>query len=190
MSASLRHYACGSTHHGMHRIFRGATRETRVFPSGVFLYQDDAGHRVLFDTGYETGPWETGWKGAIYRRLLPVDAPKESGIGRQLEVDGIATSSITHVVLSHLHPDHIGGVRLFPEARFVLTEGQRETLTAPRLREALLPGLLPGWFPLDDARILARGHFVETLVRGVPRRAADLFGDGRYLLIDLPGHAR
>ena len=71
MSARLRHYACGSTTHDPAALFRGGDRGIRTFPSGVFLFDDGSGRRVLFDTGYATGEWRTGWKGSVYRRLLP-----------------------------------------------------------------------------------------------------------------------
>lgn len=189
MNSSLRHYACGQTRHDLRRVFRGAPRETREFPAGVFLY-DDGSRRVLLDTGYETGTWHTGWKGRLYRRMLPVDAQRDDSVTAQLAADGIDPALITHVVLSHLHPDHIGGIRHFPHARFILTAGQLRTLEAPRLREGLLAGLLPDWFPSDDTQVLDAADFQDTTVAGVSLRTARLFDDDRCLAVDLPGHAR
>lgn len=189
MTGSLRHYTCGRTSHDTASMFRGAQRGTRTFPSGVFLHQD-GDRRVLFDTGYAAGPWNTGWKGALYRRLLPPEVEPADDVALVLERDGVDPASITHVVLSHLHPDHIGGVRRFPDATFVLTAGQLQTLAAPRLREGILDGLLPDWFSDASIRMLTDADFVAIDLQGVPLRAVDLFGDGTYLMVDLPGHAR
>lgn len=189
MSARLRHYVCGSTAHDLSAMFRGGAHETREFPSGVFLFDGPEGARVLFDTGYATGDWGIGWRGALYRRLLPPKVEPADDIARQLADDGIDPASVTHVVLSHLHPDHIGGVSRFPGATFVSTPGQQRSLAAPRLRSGVFAGLLPSWWDEAPMIVLAEEAFRDTDVSGVTLRAADLLGDGSYLVIDLPGHA-
>lgn len=189
MSARLRHYACGRTSHRLDAMFHGAPRAVRRFPSGVFLYDAADGRRVLFDTGYATGRWGTGWRGAVYRRILPPVVADGDDIAAQLRGDGVEPASVTHVVLSHLHPDHVGGIRRFPSATFVLTEGMMRTLSAPRLRDGVLAGLLPAWFATASRTVLTDGDFRETDIRGVTLRTADLLGDGAYLAVDLPGHA-
>ncbi len=185
----LRHYACGSTTHDLGAMFRGEPHAVREFPSGVFLHEGADGRRVLFDTGYATGEWRTGWRGAAYRQLLPPRVVDADDVAARLRADGVDPASVTHVVLSHLHPDHVGGVRRFPDATFVLTEGMVRTLEHPRLRSGVLPGLLPEWFPSASRRTLAPSSFRDTDVRGVVVRAVDLFDDGTYLVVDLPGHA-
>lgn len=189
MSGRLRHYVCGSTAHDLGAMFRGAPRETRRFPAGVFLYDGAGGERVLFDTGYAPGRWNTGWRGALYRRLLPPDVAPDDDVASRLSADGVDPRSITHVVLSHLHPDHVGGVRRFPDAIFVLTAGQQQTLDAPSLRSGVLPGLFPGWWGEARRVVLTDSSFRPVDVEGIPVRAADLLGDGSYLIVDLPGHA-
>jgi glyoxylase-like metal-dependent hydrolase (beta-lactamase superfamily II) len=175
----LTSFACGETTHDMGRLLRGAPRERRVFPAGAFLYRSGA-RRVLFDTGYAPEPWRAGLGGWAYRRMLPPRVDAGDTIAEQLD-----PASITHVVLSHLHPDHIGGVRFFPNATFVLSDGVRRTLERPRLRDGLLRRLLPTWF--EAATVLPSPVFASG-PHGL--RTADLFGDGSYLLVDLPGHAR
>ncbi|GAT73253.1 metallo-beta-lactamase domain protein [Microbacterium sp. HM58-2] len=189
MTGRLRHLTCGRTSHDLGRMFHGAPRGVRQFPSGVFLYDAPDGRRVLFDTGYATGDWGAGWRGAVYRRLLPPMVDEVDDVAAQLEADGVEPASVTHVVLSHLHPDHVGGVRRFPSATFVLTEGTLRTLADPRPRTGVLTGLLPAWFETAARTVLDPDDFRTTDVAGVPLRAADLLGDGSYLVLDLPGHA-
>ncbi|RKR75276.1 MBL fold metallo-hydrolase [Frondihabitans australicus] len=178
---SLEYFACGQTSHGMHRLLRGAEREQRVFPSGVFLYRD-RDRRVLFDTGYAPEPWGAGSAAWLYRRLLPPLIPPGATIGERLPPE-----SVTHVVLSHLHPDHVGGLTAFPDAEVVLSEGIARTLAAPRLSQGVFRRLLPPDL-LDRARVVADSEFVDDPVTGL--RTADLFDDDSYQLVDLPGHAR
>ncbi|MCI1018235.1 MBL fold metallo-hydrolase [Microbacterium sp. C5A9] len=170
-------------------MFRDVARGRREFPSGVFLYDSGDGRRVLFDTGYATSDWRAGWRGAVYRRLLPPRVVEADDIAAQLVADGMDPASVTHVVLSHLHPDHIGGVRRFPGATFVLSAGHERTLRDPRLRSGVLPGLLPEWFPQAERIVLHDGDFRAVRSGDVSLRAHDLLGDGSYLVLDLPGHA-
>lgn len=170
-------YACGFTTHNSAALLKGAPRDTRHYPAGVFLYEG-GGRRILFDTGYAPQPWRTGVAGALYQRLLPPHVDRT--IADQLD-----PSTVTHVVLSHLHPDHIGGVQFFPHATFVTSAPVRAALRSSRLREGVLRGLLPEWFA-PDAGLLAEQF--EPGPHGL--RVADVFGDPGYLLVDLPGHAR
>lgn len=182
MPAELRAYTCGHTHHDLSRLVTGHPREHRRFPATVFCWRD--GDRVvLFDTGYAPRPWDTGLTGSLYQRLLPPELPPGQDVAEQVD-----PASVTHVVLSHLHPDHVGGLHRFPGATLVLHREQLATVASPRLRDGLLRGLLPPWF--DDA-VWDRAVVVDDLVPGPWGLAVhDLFGDGSYLLVDLPGHAR
>lgn len=188
---TLRYYACGSTQHNTAAMMRGGARQNVTFPSGVFLY-DDGDRRILFDTGYAPTPWRTGAAGAIYRRLLPPSITPEQTARAQLEASGIDPDSITHVVLSHLHPDHIGGVPDFPRATFVISAGQEQALANPKLREGILRGLLPVWFDVANRVVVSESDFSEQRIgdTDVTMRVASLFADAPFLVVDLPGHAR
>ncbi|MFP7834614.1 MBL fold metallo-hydrolase [Marisediminicola sp. LYQ134] len=177
--AELTYFACGETSHDMNRLLRGARPERRIFPAGAFLYSSGA-RRVLFDTGYAPEPWRAGIGAWAYRQLLPPRIDAGDTIAGQLD-----PASVTHVVLSHLHPDHIGGIRFFPDATFVLSDAARRTLERPRLREGVFRRLLPAWF--GSATVVPSPTFTPG---PFGLRTADLFGDGSYLLVDLPGHAR
>lgn len=189
MSGRLRHFVCGRTAHEVRTLFRGADRGTRAFPSGVFLYEPGDGRRVLFDTGYAPEPWDAGWRGRVYRSILPPTMAPDEAVEVQLAAHGIAAESITHLVLSHLHPDHVGGVGRFPGARLIVTSGLLASFHRARLRDAILVGLLPPDFPGHDPLVLTPQDFSAVDVGGQPIRVVDPFGDGLLRLVDLPGHA-
>ena len=81
---TLRYFACGSTAHELAILFRSQPRERRAFPSGVFLYADGSGRRVLFDAGYAAHPWRAGLKGLIYRVLVPPRITAAQTVAAQL----------------------------------------------------------------------------------------------------------
>ncbi|WP_439903253.1 MBL fold metallo-hydrolase [Microbacterium azadirachtae] len=189
MTGRLRHFVCGSTAHDVGALFRGGGRGVRAFPAGVFLYETGDGRRILFDTGYAPEPWDAGWRGRVYRRILPPTVEPQEAVDVQLAAHGVAPKSITHLVLSHLHPDHIGGVGRFPGARLILTPGMLASYRRARLRDAILVGLLPPDFPGRDPLVLAPDRFSAVSVAGETVRVADPFGDGLLRLVDLPGHA-
>ncbi|WP_158522435.1 MBL fold metallo-hydrolase [Tessaracoccus aquimaris] len=189
-AGTLDYFACGSTSHDLALLFRGALAETRTFPAGAFLYQSPSGAVVLFDTGYAPDTAAAGLPGRLYSRLLPPTVGPGDTIDARLRAAGLSPDDVTHVVLSHAHPDHIGGVRHFPAATFVMSAGIAETLASPRLKEGVLRALLPDWFASAKRTVLTAADLSPTTVRGLDLSAHDLLGDGTYLLTPLPGHAR
>lgn len=186
--STLRHYVCGSTSHDVGALFYGAPHEVREFPAGAFLYDNARGQRVLFDTGYATGEWKAGWRGAAYRKLLPPSVHADDDIAAQLHADGVDPASVTHVVLSHLHPDHVGGLRRFPDAVLVVTDGTVRTAARAGLRSGVIPGLFASAFEGARRHVLTASSFHRTAVKNHTLDTADLLGDGSYRIVDLPGH--
>ena len=184
--SALTYYACGHTTHNLSQLMHGQPRERRVFPAGVFLYRHRDGRTALFDTGYGPATNKAGIKGFLYNLLLPAHITPDQAIDRQLAADGITPDRIDFVVLSHLHPDHIGGVRYFPDATFVLAAPMSEALAKNQTKEGVLPKLLPDWFGSADKQIID----FEPSADGFPFASFDLFGDDSFRLISLPGHAR
>ncbi len=184
---SLRYYACGETHHDLSRVFSDHPQETRQFPSGVFLFEHSDGERVLFDTGYAPSMRDIGLDGAIYNHLMPSNTSEQSTIDFQLKQDDIDPSTIGRVVLSHLHPDHIGGIQYFPHAQFIISQGIADTLQSSKLKQAVLRKLIPPWF--DEAeKVIINDQPQFDLGNGF--QGYDVFEDGSYVVTELPGHAK
>ncbi len=111
--------------------------------------------------------WDTGFaKGA------GATAPAQSLIELLGELKVPATR-VTHVGISHMHGDHMGQARLFPQATLLIGQGDWDVLsdaTRTRDQSAVAP-----W--------LAAGAKVEALTGD-----KDVFGDGSVVILDMPGH--
>ena len=71
-----------------------------------WLLDGPGGRRVLVDTGFYRQKFLDSWKPAAFMR------PSEA-----LERFGVAPDSVTDVIISHIHWDHLDGADLFPRAR-------------------------------------------------------------------------
>ncbi len=146
-----------------------------ALPIPVFLIQHERG-LVLFDTGIATDAWEDAR--ATYGPLLDIfaiECPPENHLLRQLERVGFTADDVTHVVISHSHFDHTGGMHLFPQAKFYMSEED--------LRYAFWPDrFCAGFFRAEDLE-RTRGFDWHPL-----REDLDLFGDGSIQILRTPGH--
>jgi len=93
--------------------FYGGYPEDRAMPMDYFVWAAvSASHTVVVDTGFAS---DVGARRG--RRHLRSAA-------EALELVGIDAAAVSQVVLTHFHYDHIGGVDLFPSARFIVQEAE------------------------------------------------------------------
>jgi N-acyl homoserine lactone hydrolase len=160
-------------------------------PVNVFVIE----HRealVLFDTGQdrasviERGYFPSGvLMGPLYR-MSRFEMAADQTLSVLLDGIGYRASDVGTVVLSHLHGDHIGGLREVSHAELLVSQAEWNTLSGPwpelagvMRRHIELPGLR--WrqiepVPLHDPTLAPFdvGH--------------DLFADGSLVLVPTPGH--
>ncbi|RPD63694.1 Metallo-hydrolase/oxidoreductase [Lentinus tigrinus ALCF2SS1-6] len=157
------------------------------------LRHSRTGDILLFDLGirpdvenYSAGALELTRKMGMTLQGRDIPAALERG--------GVSRADVKRVVLSHIHFDHTGYPRAFPNATFILANGalkiieekgpvydnsfyavdvplERTVFVNPELEVPASPAMKEEWAPL--------GPFP---------RALDLYGDGSLYLVDAPGH--
>jgi N-acyl homoserine lactone hydrolase len=164
---------------------------TAPLPINVYVIEHRDG-LVLFDTGqdrasitdpryFPSGPL----LGSLFS-MAKFEMAADQTLTAQLAGLGYRAGDVRTVVLSHLHGDHIGGLREVAQAELLVSQAEWATLsgTWPEMagimrRHIDLPGLRwcqveptplhdPGLAPFDV------GH--------------DLFGDGSLVMVPTPGH--
>nr|WP_318655069.1 N-acyl homoserine lactonase family protein [Methylocapsa sp. RX1] len=96
----------------------------------------------------------------------------------QLAAIALKTSDITYVALSHTHGDHIGNVRLFPNATVLMQRAEYAWISSPD-------------GPNDNVnqlKALARKLLDTPRHLKLLEGDTDVFGDGSVTLVSTPGH--
>ena len=165
-----------------HLVVQGGDRGLARLPVFVYVFEHPTRGTVLIDAGFprRTAVRAADYPGKQMSNTLGLSMEPGSAAADRLSEAGIAVESVTHVVLTHMHPDHVGGVEDFPGATIVVTPAE----WAGRFTSGALGK--PDTSPFDASIVqetpLDAGPF------GPFAAHADLFGDGALLLIDTPGH--
>jgi glyoxylase-like metal-dependent hydrolase (beta-lactamase superfamily II) len=128
---------------------------------------------VLFDTGCHPSlpdAPEARW-GSLAKLMTPIMQRNDNVVHALGEI-GLQCDDIDVVVCSHLHPDHCGCNTFFKKASFII---HAKEVAAAREPQADKMGYLAAEW--EDAGPL-------DMIDG----ERDVFGDGRAVLIPLPGH--
>lgn len=125
---------------------------------------------MLWDLGLPTA-----LKGAAFDTKGDMSATVHKTLIEQLAELGIKPDDIDVVAISHFHFDHIGQLPDFPGAKLYIGKGDWDWLTATERAGS------------DNSKPFARwidgGGAVEPVAHD-----KDIFGDGRVVMLAMPGH--
>jgi glyoxylase-like metal-dependent hydrolase (beta-lactamase superfamily II) len=153
-------------------------------PMNVGVIRREDGRYVLVDVGFSRAEIaEPAATLGVIRHWLQLDRRDTPRcVADQLVDRGIDPADVAAIVPTHLHVDHIGGFVDFPNAEVVTRESE--------LRSARKRGLLAGFVHVKALDASGRARAVELTGEGRHGFPAhlDVFGDGRVVLLDTPGH--
>lgn len=159
----------------------GRTARDKVeTPVAAYLIEHPLG-RVLVDTGFHKNVQKHPIRELSYlhyRINKPVQRPGEA-VDERLAAMGLRPADLDYVVLTHLHTDHAGGVKLVADARNKLVSKTELDYAATKWIE-YVPRM---WEGVD-----LKTFQYSSSDFGPQKRAFDLFGDGTLLFVNIPGH--
>jgi len=147
---------------------------------------------ILFDTGQDRASvvddtyFPGGFTGLIYDRLARFRIGEQDTLTAQLATLGYTPADVGTAIVSHLHQDHIGGLRELKAADLLVSADEWAELSkaGPELRGFLrrhiqLPGLKWHHITMEPTGDPSLAPFTESL---------DVMGDGSLVLLPTPGH--
>ena len=147
---------------------------------------------ILFDTGYTQRFFDAtkNFPNKIYALATKVNLDKSEEVKSQLESHGISTDEINHIIISHFHADHIGGLKDFKKAKFYCTKKSYNQVTSISDYFAFSKGILKQLIPSDfNDRVFFIENNSSLVNDNIFGHAYDLFNDGSIKVYNLPGHA-
>jgi glyoxylase-like metal-dependent hydrolase (beta-lactamase superfamily II) len=147
--------------------------------SGLVLVETGLGRQDLLQPRHRLGLGFVGF-------TLPRLDPAETAVA-QIERLGFAARDVRHIILTHGHCDHAGGIADFPDATVHLSAHEYDAISAPRTRHErnvyrrVQWSHGPRWAPHATDGETWNGF---AAVRAVPGLEPE------FLLLPLPGHTR
>ena len=148
---------------------------------------------ILFDTGYTTRFFDAtnSYPNKIYANKTKVVIEKKNEVKSQLESIGILAKEIKHIIISHFHADHIGGLKDFVNAKIYCSKKSYKQVKSINNFFAFSKGILKDLIPKNIEKRLA---FIEDIATQkedeIFKKKYDLFNDNTIIAYDLPGHAK
>lgn len=137
--------------------------------------------KVLVDTGWsslvKTRPIKA--LGFMQAMLSKIELPQGKSLVEQLDTKGIKAADIDYLILTHLHGDHISGLKSVAAAKNIMVS-DIEMHTAKR-------NPIIYYAPMWRGVNLNTFSFVPSSI-GPEQLSFNLLGDGRIQLVAIPGH--
>jgi N-acyl homoserine lactone hydrolase len=157
---------------------------TDWLPIYVWVIEHNEGI-IVVDTGETARVHDQGYHPSwhpFYRRAVNFSVQPEEELGPQLRALGISARDVKHVVITHLHTDHAGGLAHVAGSRVWVAQGELERGQGIGGRvQGYLPHRWPKWWQPEFIRFAQRplGSFEQSM---------PLTTRGDVSIVPTPGH--
>lgn len=182
---TINYYACGYCVNKLKYVIKKPEQKKKDFYAGVFLINHEKYGNILFDTGYSKRIYKCGIVGKLYNLFNPTYIKDDETIVEQLKKDKIDANSIKYVILSHLHPDHIGCVKDFNNAKFIVSRDCFNEYKKGKIKSLIFKQMLPEDF---ENKVIIIDEYNDDNEDFENFRGNDFFKDGSIFLTQIDGH--
>jgi len=143
--------------------------QARAMVDSCYLVRHPRGD-LMWDAGLPDAI--NGAPDGVVDGVFKITVPKT--LKGQLERIGAPPEAIEYFSVSHSHFDHVGNANLFKGATFIVHEKEREFMFRPEARQDV--DAFAGYSDLEAAK---KATFTDSY---------DVFGDGKVIIVAMPGH--
>lgn len=178
-------YKCGYCKNNKKHILKKAKKEILDFPALVVYIKHEKYGNILFDTGYSEKVYKNGLISIIYNLVNKTYIKDNETIIRKLENDNI--KNIEKIILSHGHPDHIGGLHLFKDYELITTQDTFDSMKKIKIKNLVFKNLIPNpnTYTLNILNKSKKHYFNKYF-----DEVYDIFEDESILGVKLNGHSK
>lgn len=179
-------YKCGCCKNNLGHVFKHHKSEVRMFPALVVLIQHSKYGNILYDSGYSDLIYKNHVVSFLYNAINRTYLKDSETIVSRLSEDSIAPDSVKKIILSHAHPDHIGGLRFFQGYDLISTEKVINTLKKGGAFQLVFRNMVPKGNVNYQS---VKPYEGVSVLDGYFEKIYDVLGDGSILGVELNGHA-
>ncbi len=143
--------------------------QKRSMVDTCFLVRHPAGD-LLWDSGLPDAIHDA--PNGVVSEPFTLTVPKT--LKGQLERLGVPPDYVEYFAISHSHFDHLGNANLFRNSTFIVNEKERDHMFRAEARA--------------DAEAFAAYSDLEAAKKATFTDSYDVFGDGKVIIVSMPGH--
>lgn len=177
-------YKCGYCINNVAHILKKQKRKIIKFPALVVFIEHEKYGSILYDTGYSLEIYKNGIISWIYNLVNRTYVTDKDIITNKLKVDNV--KQIDKIILSHAHPDHIGGLNLFSNYELISTRNTMQLLEKSKFKDLVFKNMLPN---NTIAKKIVKPYNKEYFLKKYFNEVYDILGDKSIMGLSLNGHS-
>lgn len=140
-------------------------------PEGIFLIDTGVSAKVTDESYYKACGYFAKW---FNKTHFGFNISREDEIDRQLNQIGISTNAVNRIILTHLHLDHVDGLKHFPKTPVMINRSEWEKPFGN------VPELYPDWFNPEPVSLDRKYDSFN--------KASFLTDNQDMIFVETPGH--